>query len=477
MKQNRLDIKAKENYRNPKNKRKLVSLLTIFIVFLISAEVLGIVSTFVFYRDEDETLYYNKTRLLCADKLNEINEKFKLTTYSFESWKYPYAVIDNSGKVLYSSDALGIHEQVNLQSFLQFDRSTSLEYKGFVKSSFPIVIDNENKGFFIAFINIKDLQEKTTYQRKMEIIYPQLILIIFSIVMFIIFRIYVVKYVLKPILKITNSSKDIIKGRFDNYITFNSDTEIGELSYAFELMRDEIKSHREREEKLKKSQKEIIAAISHDLKTPLSAIRIYVEAIRDGMAEKEEDRYDYTATILRKVDTLNKLIDDLLEHSKESLEVLSINKKEVSIKPFLEKLIGEINMELLRVNAEFCWDKYIPEGIVSIDEIRINQVIFNLISNSIKYSKENLKIKFKAEIKNRYLFIYIEDNGIGILQEDISYIFNKFYRGDKSRNYRIPGSGLGLSTCKYIVEKHLGEIYCKTIKSGGSIFYFSIPLS
>lgn len=349
-------------------------------------------STFVFYRDEDETLYYNKTRLLCADKLNEINEKFKVGTYSFEPWKYPYVVIDDSGKVLYSSYVLGIHDQVNLQSFLQFDRSTSLEYRGSIKSSFPIVINNENKGLFIAFINIKDLQEKTTYERKMEIIYPELILIVLSIVMFIIFR-------------------------------------------------------------------------------------IYVEAIRDGMAETEEDRYEYTATILRKVDTLNKLIDDLLEHSKENLEVLSINKKEVSIKPFLEKLIEEIDLELLMVNAKFYWDKYIPEGIINIDELRISQVIFNLISNSIKYSKGILEIKFKAEIKNRYLFIYIEDNGIGIMKEDIPYIFNKFYRGDKSRNYRIPGSALGLSTCKYIVEKHLGEIYCKAIKDSGGIFYFSIPLS
>ena len=477
MKQNKLKVKAKEDYGNGKNKRKLIKLLTIFIIILISAEILTAVSNFVFYKEEDETLYYNKTRLICADKLNEISGKLKGESYSFEPWKYPYAVIDNSGKVLYSSNVLGIHNQVNLESFLQFDRSTSLNYTGFIKSSFPIVINNQNKGFFVAFINIEDLQEKTIYERKIEIIFPQFILIAISIIMFIIFRIYVVKYVLKPILKITNSSKDIIKGKFDNYITFNSDTEIGELSYAFELMRDEIKSHREREEKLKKSQKEIIAAISHDLKTPLSAIRIYVEAIRDGMAEREADRYEYTATILRKVDTLNKLIDDLLEHSKENLEVLSINKKEVSIKPFLEKLIEEIALEISRVNAKFYWDKHIPEGIVNIDELRINQVIFNLISNSIKYSKEVLEIKFKAEIKNRYLFIYIEDNGIGIMQEDISYIFNKFYRGDKSRNYRIPGSGLGLSTCKYIVEKHHGEIYCKTIKDSGSIFYFSIPLS
>lgn len=446
-------------------------------MILITAEVFTAVFSFSSYKENDDMLYYNKTRLICTDKLQEISSKFKKEIYNFKTWKYPYIVTDNGGRVLYSSNSLKLNGRINLQSTLQFDISSSLKYKGFIKSSFPIVINSENKGFFIAFINNKDLQQKTLYQRKIEAVFPLFILISFSVILFILFRIYVVSYVIKPILKITNSSKDMIKGKFDNYVTFNNDTEIGQLSYAFELMRDEIKSHREKEEKLKKSQKEIIAAISHDLKTPLSSVRLYIEAIRDGMAEKEEDRNEYTATILKKVDTLNKLIDDLLEHSKEDLESLSINKKEIQIKPFLKKLISEMGPELIRVNGKFSYDKELPEGIINIDELRINQVIFNLISNSIKYSKEHLEVKFKAEIKNRFLFIYIEDNGIGIMQQDLPYIFNTFYRGDKSRSYKIPGSGLGLSTCKYIVEKHGGEIHCKTIKEGGSIFYFSIPLS
>lgn len=460
-----------------KIKRKLITIICVFVGILILAEILCAIFQFVSYKEDDKTLYYNKTRLICEDKLNDVINKFKAKDYSFKTWKYPYAVIDNSGKILYHSSMIKIQNQVNLEEFLQFDKSTSEEYKEFIKSSFPIVIDNKNQGFLVVFINTKDLQEKTLYEKKFEVVRPVLILIVFSLILFGILMAYLFSYVINPILKITSSSKDIIKGKFDNYVTFNSSTEIGELSYAFELMRDEVKNHIEGEERLKKSQKEIVAAISHDLKTPLSSIRLYVEAIRDGMAENTEERNEYAGTILKKVDTLNKLIDDLLEHSKASLEVLSINKKEINIKKFLENMIKEIAIELSSENVKFFWDKKLPDGIISIDELRINQVIFNLISNSIKYSKGNLEIKFKAEIKGDYLYIYIEDNGIGILSEDIAYIFDKFYRGDKSRNYKIPGSGLGLSTCKYIVEKHGGEIYCKSLNGKGSVFYFSIPMS
>lgn len=459
-----------------KIKRKLITIVCVFVGILILAEILCAIFEFVSYKEDDKTLYYNKTRLICEDKLNDVINKFKTKDYSFKTWKYPYAVTDSSGKVLYHSSMIKIQSQVNLEEFLQFDKSTSEEYKGFIKSSFPIVINDKNEGFLVVLINAKDLQEKTLYEKRFEVMRPVLILIAFSMILFGILIMYLFSYVINPILKITSSSKDIIKGKFDNYVTFNSSTEIGELSYAFELMRDEVKNHIEGEERLKKSQKEIIAAISHDLKTPLSSIRLYVEAIRDGMAENTEERNEYAETTLKKVDTLNKLIDDLLEHSKASLEVLSINKKEINIKKFLENIIKEIALELSSENIKFFWDKNLPDGIISVDELRINQVIFNLISNSIKYSKGNLEIKFKAEVKGDYLYMYIEDNGIGILSEDIAYIFDKFYRGDKSRNYKIPGSGLGLSTCKYIVEKHSGEIYCKSLNGKGSVFYFSIPM-
>lgn len=459
-----------------RNNKSIAKLLNIFIIALITLEVLAIALTFAFYSNEDESLYYNKTRLICARKVEAVEKSVANQDNNFTVWKYPYVVLDNKGEVIYASKSLNMDKQQSLESFLQFDNSSSVKYKGYIKSSFPIVINGENKGFFVAFIKKSALEENSLFKRKVMTLIPEAIILIISSLLLLGLKVFVSRKVLKPIKKITKSSSDIIEGKFDNYVTYNSEDEVGDLSYAFELMRDELSDHIKKEENIKKCEKEVIAAISHDIKTPLSSIKAYVEAIRDGMAETPEEKSEYISIILKKIDTLNSLVSDLLEQSKADLEVLTIRKKEISIRPFLEKLIEEIDLELKNKNIKFIWNKDIPEGIIGIDEIRIYQTVFNLISNSMKYGKGNLTINFKSYIENRYLFIYIQDNGIGISPEDMPYIFNKFYRGDKSRNSRIQGSGLGLSTCKYIVEKHGGEIYCKSLQDSGSSFYFTIPL-
>lgn len=457
--------------------KNIAKLLNIFIIALITLEVLAIALTFAFYSNEDESLYYNKTRLICARKVEAVEKSVVYQDNNFTGWKYPYVVLDNKGEVIYASKSLNIDkQQQSLESFLQFDNSSSVKYKEYIKSSFPIVINGENKGFFVAFIKKSDLEENSLFKRKLKTLVPEATILIISSLLLLSLKVFVSRKILKPIKKITKSSNDIIEGKFDNYVTYNSEDEVGDLSYAFELMRDELSDHIKKEENIKKSEKEVIAAISHDIKTPLSSIKAYVEAIRDGMAETPEEKEEYTSIILKKIDTLNSLVSDLLEQSKADLEVLTIRKKEVSIKSFLEKLIEEIDLELKNKNIKFIWDKNLPDGIINIDEIRVYQAVFNLISNSMKYGNGNLTINFKSYIEGRYLFVYIQDNGIGIAPEDMPYIFNKFYRGDKSRNSRIQGSGLGLSTCKYIIEKHGGEIYCKSLKDNGSTFYFTIPL-
>lgn len=446
------------------------------IIIVFSFEILLMALTFFIIKDENEELYYNKARTICADKLNEVRDEIEYGRYEFGKWNYSYAVIDNKGEVLYSSDVLKLGESVDLNQFLQFDKSSYIKNKGLIKTTFPIVIDKENKGYLVAFIGKTELSNRSRLEERIYIMTPFVIATLFNLIAWIIYKRYHDRNVINPIQKITESAEDIINGTLTNYITYESNTEIGELAYAFELMRDEIDNYRKREEKLKKAQKEMIIAISHDLKTPLSSIKAYVEAIRDGIAQSDEDRREYTGVVLKKVNDINKLTDDLLEHSKAELEVLTICKKEVFIKEFLINIIKEIELQLKNTEIQFRYDDNIPDGIIEIDESRISQVIFNLITNAIKYSNGNSYIEFKAEVTNKELFIYIEDNGQGILPEDAPFIFNKFYRGDKSRNSKIQGSGIGLSVCKYIIEKHYGEIFFKSKINGGSIFYFYIPV-
>ena len=234
-----------------------------------------------------------------------------------------------------------------------------------------------------------------------------------------------------------------------------------------------------RSTKLKRSQKELISCISHDLKTPISTIKAYSEGLRDGIGNTEEKRKKYVEVIIRKSEVITKMINDLSEHSNAELNELKIIKNECYLDMYLKKTILEVKLLVEHYGLTFEYQCNVPNLLVSMDKSRITQVIYNLIENSIKYTNdENGKIKitvFYLEIEKKIAFS-IMDNGSGISLEDIPYVFNKFYRAEKSRSMSIPGSGLGLSIYKYIVEAHNGNIKCRSNPAAGTEFIFTIDM-
>ena len=136
--------------------------------------------------------------------------------------------------------------------------------------------------------------------------------------------------------------------------------------------------------------------------------------------------------------------------------------------------MNEIEGYVRQQGMEFSYSIELEECLVCIDERRILEVLYNLVENSIKYRKEDGKIQMIASRQNNGVLIQVRDNGMGISSDDIPYVFDKFYRAEKSRSSSIPGSGLGLSICKYIVEKHGGTIYCKSRKEKGCEIGFTL---
>lgn len=252
--------------------------------------------------------------------------------------------------------------------------------------------------------------------------------------------------------------------------------EVGELTYSFELMRDELKAKQIREEELKKAQQEMISCISHDLKTPISTVKAYAEGMRDGIARDEETRASYIRIIIEKTNLLIGMIEDLLRISNAQLNQLEICPKEVYFVSFFEKAVKEIEGYVRQQEMEFSFSIELEERLVCMDERRILEVLYNLVENSIKYRRENGKIEMIASRQGDDVLIRVLDDGIGISNDDIPYVFDKFYRAEKSRSSSIPGSGLGLSICKYIVEKHGGTIYCKSRKEKGCEIGFTLRL-
>ena len=433
------------------------------------------------FEKDDQVLYYNRARLLIADQIKELEQGY------YPSGEYPYIVFDLSGKVLYTSDEgeYSIGELVNVTEELQLDQNFSRENKEYLKIIFPLYQRREVDRFVVMLIRKSLVMEYSGVGRVIYVFNPIIIGIILILGLLILRSIYLKRHILNPIREINQSAKAIIDGNYDIPVVKSNGkrllhSEMDELTYGFELMRDELKEKRIKEETLKRSQKELISCISHDLKTPISTIKAYSEGLRDGIAKDKEKQKRYAEIIANKAEVLTRMMNDLLEHSNAELNELKMVKKECYFGSSFHKTMKEVKLLLDRQGIELEYNQDIPNVIVLMDEGRINQVIYNLVENALKYMDKD---KGKISIATTYLkeekkiSISIKDNGSGISMSDIPYVFDKFYRAEKSRNMSIPGSGLGLSICKYIVEEHGGSIACHSKFGEGTEFVYTIALS
>lgn len=431
-------------------------------------------------KEESYEFYYNKARLLLAEEMENLNQGKGISS------KYNFILIDLSG-VVEKSQGLAEYpkgELVNLTEILQTDASYFAEQKKTVKVVFPVYEEERADGFAVFYIDWGFLQKETALFYHARKYGPAWIGMLLFICLLFGRTIWLKKRVLNIIKEITVSSQAIIAGDYEKSPVSTGtrkllSSEIDALTFSFEQMRDELKAREEREENLKRLQKEVVSCISHDLMTPISTIRAYGEGLRDGMAKEEEKRRLYVDTILAKTEVVTKMMKDLLEYSNTELNQLSIEKRESYFSRFFEGLLAEIGLYVEQKGIGFQGANHIPDVIVSMDEARILQTVYNLVENSMKYIGEGegcIMIEGSYDGESKQVMISVKDNGIGIGMEDIPYVFNKFYRAEKARSTRVPGSGLGLSICKYIIDRHDGQITCSSKRMEGTNFMIRLPI-
>lgn len=433
------------------------------------------ISIIMFFR-LDFNLYDNEIRILLSEQKNVIEKGI------YEKGEYPYVVVDLSGKVIYS-DALFKFlpgDKVNVQEMLQFDKSFAASYEDKMKESFVLQKNGTTWGF-ATFLVPKDIVGNDSKGKgAVKTFVPILMGVLLSVGIQILRTVYLNLCVLKPLKEISGSAKGILAGNYDlevirTYEKTIGENEVGDLTYTFELMRDELKSKQVKEEELKKSQQELISCISHDLKTPISTIKAYSEGLRDGIAKTPESRDEYVRIIIDKTDLLIGMISELLEYSNAQLNQLDINRREIYFYEYFYPVMKEIEVLIKQKGIEFTYEVNTPDRLVLIDVRRITEVLYNLVENSMKYiGNKKGQIAVKADREGEFVRITVIDNGIGISPDDIPYVFDKFFRAEKSRSSSIPGSGLGLSICKYIVNEHGGEIYCKSRHREGCEISFTM---
>lgn len=457
-------------------KRRLHKINIITATSIVAVLFLSLLISYVIYSSLDFNTYDNGIRLSVQNQKDSINSGI------YNKGTYPYIVFDLSGKVLYADPIFNkkTNDEIHVQEMLQYDKSFAKEHNNFSKESFILEQNGITNGF-VVFLIPKSEVYMDSYQRKAIYIFvPISVGMLISILILMVRSIYFSRRVLNPLNEISTSAKAIIAGNYNlevlrSYWKSATENEVMDLSYAFELMRDELKVKQLREAALNKSQKELISCISHDLKTPISTIKAYSEGLRDNIAKNVMQQEEFINVIINKTDLLISMINELLTYSNTQLNQLEINREELYFLDYFHPLMSEVKVYVEQNGFAFSYATTLSNLIVTIDPRRITEVIYNLIDNSMKYmNTQNGSISIEAERHNKFVLIKVKDNGPGISADDIPYIFDKFYRAEKSRSSSIPGSGLGLSICKYIVNQHCGDIYCKSYKRNGCEIGFTI---
>ena len=285
---------------------------------------------------------------------------------------------------------------------------------------------------------------------------------------------WIYKSIVTPIHHLQVATKKITDGNLDFEMPAGGEDEIGELCTDFEEMRRRLKETAEEKLEAEKQNKELISNISHDLKTPITAVKGYVEGLMDGVADTPEKQEKYIRTIYNKANDMERLINELTFYSKIDTNRIPYHFDRINVNDYFADCVEELSIELEEQNIELAYFNYVDENVqVIADAEQIKRVINNIVSNSIKYiDKPKGYINIRVKDVGDFIQVEIEDNGKGIATKDLPLIFNRFYRTDASRNSSKGGSGIGLSIVKKIIEDHGGKVWATSKENTGTVMYF-----
>jgi len=287
---------------------------------------------------------------------------------------------------------------------------------------------------------------------------------------------WIQKGVFSPIKELNWAIQRVAEGNLDYSIRTDLKGELGELYKNYEDMRLRLKESTEEKIANDKYSRELISNISHDLKTPITAIKGYVEGITDGVADTPEKMEKYLRTIYTKAKDMDQLINELTVYSKIDSNKIAYRFLRLDVGEYFRDCVEEVGLDLEAENIELNYTNFVePNTKIIADPEQLKKVINNIIGNSIKYiDKERGVIDIRLIDKMDSVQIEIEDNGIGIANKDLSDIFERFYRTDASRNSATGGSGIGLSIVRKIIENHGGYIWATSEEGVGTCLHFVI---
>ena len=278
---------------------------------------------------------------------------------------------------------------------------------------------------------------------------PIIIMASISVLFVLVLFIYVYYQILRPFDKLKGFASEIASGNFDLPLQYERSNYFGKFTWSFDMMRNEIKKARRCEKEAIENNKTVIASLSHDIKTPIASIKAYSEALEANMDNTYEERMNYVNVIMRKADEVKKLTDDLFVHSISDMDRISFNNENINLNDIIINSSNDF-----RANTPINYINNIKNATIYADRDRVYQVFENIINNSIKYANTKIDITLDEDSEN--YIVSIKDYGTGISDSDMPFIFEKFYRGNNSKEKQ--GTGLGLYIVKYMMEKMNGKV-------------------
>ena len=333
-------------------------------------------------------------------------------------------------------------------------------------------VQTESDGtvYDISIIDSADSQGRVHVMAKDLFISAFIILISVALVV----GLWVYRSIAVPLVKLKKATQNIKEGNLDFVLDVEGNDEFSELCQDFVEMRRRLKESTEEKNLIEKENKELISNISHDLKTPITAVKGYIEGIMDGVADTPEKMDRYVRTIYNKTNEMDHLINELTFYSKIDTNRIPYTFSKLNVEDYFADCAEEVGLELETQGIELVYANYVEKDVMVIaDGEQIRRVIHNIISNAIKYmDKPKGIIQIRIKDVGDFIQIEIEDNGKGIGPKDLPYIFDRFYRTDVSRNSSKGGSGIGLSIVKKILEDHGGKVWATSRLGIGTIMYF-----
>jgi histidine kinase len=296
--------------------------------------------------------------------------------------------------------------------------------------------------------------------------------LIFSIlaggVVAILISIWITRVIVKPITELTAVSDRIAAGHYEERVELQSSRdELAQLGDSFNHLAHNLAQAEE-------MQRRLIGDVTHELRTPLTTIKGSMEGLIDGVVQPNLETFQH---LYREADRLQTLVNDLQELSRVEAGVYELNLESTSISSLVTTVEVRLGQQFSEKGVALDVDIADDLPVVLVDQDRMNQVLLNLTGNALQYTQTGGKVQIKSRQVKKEIWIYVEDNGIGVSEDHLPHIFTRFYRIDKSRSRRYGGSGIGLTIAKHLVEAHGGRIWAESEGLGKGVrFTFTIPI-